>query len=79
MSDLLARLIQAGTPADLVAEVARELARAEVAQEAIQKRRANDRERTNRRRGNVTSRDNTGHDVTERDPSLSPSPLCGSS
>lgn len=66
MSDLLARLIQAGTPADLVAEVARELARAEVAQEAIQARREKDAERQRRRRdkrdGNVTSRDNT--DVT---------------
>jgi hypothetical protein len=54
---LLARLIEAGTPADLVAEVARELARAEVAQEAIATRRAADRERQQRRRDNVTSRD----------------------
>jgi hypothetical protein len=68
VSDLLARLIAAGTPADLVAEVARELARAEVAQEAIQQRRAKDNARQARRRGmlveetedHVMSRDNTG-------------------
>lgn len=63
MSDLLARLIEAGTPANLVAEVARELARAEVAQEAIEARRSADRERQNRRRNNVMSRDTA--DVTD--------------
>lgn len=71
MSDLLARLIEAGTPAALVAEVARELARAEVAQEAITTRREADRERQARRRHNVTSRD--AMDVTDT-PALSPSP-----
>jgi len=60
-ADLLARLIAAGTPADLVAEVARELARAEVANEAIEARRARDRERQERRR-HVMSRDTS--DVT---------------
>ncbi len=54
-------------------------ARAEVAKEAIEARRAADRGRQQRRRGNVTSRDITGHSVTTRDvtgdPSLSPSPL----
>lgn len=76
MSDLLARLIAAGTPADLVAEVALELARAQAAQEAIETRRANDRERSARR--HVKSRDITGYNVTTRDvtgePLPSPSP-----
>lgn len=73
MSTLLARLIAAGTPADLVAEVALELARAQAAQEAIERRRANDRERSTRR--HVKSRDNTGDNVTQRDkPSLSRPP-----
>lgn len=67
---LLARLIEAGTPADLVAEVARELARAEVAQEAIEQRRSKDRERQQRRRDNVTSRDTA--DVTETTPPSAP-------
>ena len=64
MSDLLARLIESGTPAALVAEVARELARAEVAQEAIDARREKDRQRqqAKRERDNVMSRDTT--DVT---------------
>lgn len=77
MSDLLARLIAAGTPADLVAEVALELARSQAAQEAITERRAKDRERqaAKRQRDNVTSRDITGCSVTERDnPLPSPSP-----
>lgn len=68
---LLARLIEAGTPAELVAEVARELARAEVAQEAIEQRRSKDRERQARRRDNVMSRDTA--DVTDAPP-LSPFP-----
>jgi hypothetical protein len=61
MSDLLTRLIEAGTPGHLVAEVARELARAEVEREAIEARRSADRERQARRR-NVMSRDTA--DVT---------------
>lgn len=68
---LLARLIEAGTPADLVAEVAMELARAKVSQEAIETRRSADRERQARRRDNVTSRDTA--DVTA-DPALSRPP-----
>lgn len=68
---LLARLIEAGTPAELVAEVARELARAEVAQEALESRRSKDRDRQSRRRGHVMSRDNA--DFTQPPtPSLSP-------
>lgn len=70
MSDLLARLLSAGTPPDLVAEVAMELARAEAAKEAISERRYRDRQRQaeKRARDNVTSRDTV--DVTG-DPSLS--------
>lgn len=68
MSDLLTRLIAAGTPADLIAEVAMLAARAEVDREAIESRRAKDRERQNARRGNVTSRDT--QDVTDETPSL---------
>lgn len=82
MSDLLARLIEEGTPAELVAEVAMLLAERKIAGEAIENRRAKDRARQNKRRGvaaceveapqdNVTSRDITGQSVTERDPSLS--------
>lgn len=66
MSDLLTRLIEAGTPGHLVAEVAKELARAEVEREAIEARRAADRERQARRRSNVTSRDTA--DVTNEAP-----------
>ena len=68
--ELLARLIDAGTPADLVAEVAAELARAEASREAVEQRRASDRERQQRRR-HAMSRDITAENVTP--PSLSPS------
>lgn len=79
MSDLLARLIAEGTPAELVAEVAMLLAEKQVASEAISKRRAADSARQEKRRAmlkgeedNVTSRDITGQHVTKRDePSLS--------
>lgn len=72
MSDLLARLLSAGTPPELVAEVAMELARAEAAKEAIEQRRLNDRTRQaeRRARNNVTSRDTA--DVTDAPLSLSP-------
>ena len=57
---LIARLIEAGTPADLIEEVAMLLAE----QKALEKRRANDRQRQQERRyrasGHVTSRDVTG-------------------
>jgi hypothetical protein len=43
--ELLARLIEAGTPAALVAEVAMELARAQAIQEVAEQRKAKDRER----------------------------------
>ena len=77
-ADLLARLIEAGTPAALVAEVAMLAARADAAGEAIEKRRAVDRDRQTRRR-HATSRDITLDSVTARDitdePSPSPPPL----
>ncbi len=70
MSDLLARLIAAGTPADLIAEVAMLAARAEVDKEAIEARRSKDRDRQAARR-HVTSRDIA--DVA--DVTLDPAPL----
>ena len=75
MSDLLARLLSAGTPPELVAEVAMELARAEAAKEAISERRHRDRLRQSekRARDNVMSRDTAEiHDVTDKPLSLSP-------
>jgi len=42
---LLTKLLEAGTPPELVGEVAMALARAEAAQEILEKRRAKDRER----------------------------------
>lgn len=71
-ADLLRRLIEAGTPAELVAEVA--LLVGEVG--ALERRRKSDRQRQANRR-HVTSRDNA--DVTLRDgqcvtPSLDVSP-----
>ena len=89
MSDLLARLIAAGTPADLIAEVAMEIARADVVRrqeaeeaERKEKRRADNarrqREFKARNRSEVTqgNADNAlpaSANVTE--PALSPSPL----
>jgi hypothetical protein len=58
---LLARLIEAGTPAVLVAEVASELARYQAQADALEKRRANERDRK------AKSREVTGHDVTTLD------------
>jgi hypothetical protein len=67
---LVAKLIEAGTPAELVEEVAMLLAEKRLAEKAIEKRRTSDNARQSRRR-NVTSRDITLDNVTERDPSLS--------
>lgn len=67
-SALLAKLIEAGTPAELVAEVAVELGRAHAEHELIERQREKNRERQRRFRShdvtecNVTQRD-------ERDPS----------
>lgn len=44
-ADLIRRMIEAGTPADIIADVAAELARGEAARELIEGRRAKDRER----------------------------------
>lgn len=60
---LLARLVAAGTPADLVGEVALLIAKAQL----LEERKANDRERKERQRANPMSREVTGqpgHDVT---------------
>uniref|UniRef100_UPI002FDE8096 hypothetical protein n=2 Tax=Sphingobium yanoikuyae TaxID=13690 RepID=UPI002FDE8096 len=77
-TDLLARLIAAGTPADLVAEVAMLAAQADTDRAAIQSRRAADRDRSARR--HARSRDDTLDHVTTRDvtgasPSPAPSPF----
>ncbi|WP_148649261.1 hypothetical protein [Novosphingobium barchaimii] len=75
MSNLLARLIEAGTPAELVGEVAMLLAE----QKVLENRRANERERKAKQRAghvedvecHVTSRDGTGQAGTSQDnPSL---------
>lgn len=65
MNDLIARLIASGTPAGLVAEVAMELGRAQGERDALERRRASDRERQQAKRAadkvdcHVTSRDVT--------------------
>jgi hypothetical protein len=64
--DILTRLIEAGTPAALVAEVAAALARASADRDAIEGRRTRDRERQASRR-HAMSRDVTLDDVTSRD------------
>jgi hypothetical protein len=72
---LLAKLIEAGTPADLIAEVAVELARAQATQETLDHKRAKDAERQRRHR---ESRDVTSCHVTSQEkgfPKVSPAPL----
>lgn len=64
-ADLLTKLIAAGTPAELVGEVAMALARAEASAQALERRRRSDRERQRDRRG--ASRDITLDGVTARD------------
>jgi hypothetical protein len=66
-AELISRLIAAGTPADLVAEVAMELGRAAGEREALAKRRASDAARKQDERERKRSRDVTGQDVTGRD------------
>jgi len=79
VNDLLARLIAAGTPAHLVAEVAMELGRAQGERDALERRRSSERERQQAKRErdrHVMPRDVTDvTSVTEEAPSLSPSPL----
>lgn len=79
---LIQRLIEAGTPAALVAEVAMELGKADAERAAIAKRRADDAARQAKRRsGHVTSRDTAGpksRDVTghhDEPPPTEPNPL----
>lgn len=67
MSDLVARLIAAGTPPDLIGEVAMLVARSEIDREAIEARRSKDRDRQANRR-HVMSRDTA--DVTDTPPVL---------
>lgn len=82
-TDLLARLITAGTPADLVAEVAMALAEAKSDAAAIQRRRDRDADRQAakraRDRADAASRNVTAANVTSRDSadvsSPAPSPL----
>jgi hypothetical protein len=59
ISALLARLIESGTPAELVAEVAMELARAEAIQEQAERRKAKDRERKRLPRNSEESTETT--------------------
>ena len=66
-ADLLQRLIESGTPAALVAEVALEFGRAQVEREILAKRRQSERDRKAR------SRSVTGSHVTERDTADNPS------
>lgn len=62
---LLAKLIEAGTPAELVAEVAMELARSGVVHELVEKKRAYDREYQRERRKDRTMSYDT-NDVVEK-------------
>ncbi len=70
-TDLLKRLILAGTPAELVAEVAQALTHAVAASTAIDRRRERDaarqQDRRDRLKAEAASRDVTGHNVTSRD------------
>jgi hypothetical protein len=66
---LLARLIEAGTPAELVGEVAMELARAQAIQEQAEKRKTKDRER---KRNSADSTENA--EIQENPCSLEVSP-----
>jgi hypothetical protein len=64
---LIAKLIAAGTPAELVAEVAMELGRAQAAADALEQRRRNDRERKAKSR-DVAGRHGTGRDTADLSP-----------
>jgi len=69
-ADLVALMAEAGTPPELLAAVAQRLFAGETAQEAIDARRANDRDRKARK-----SREVTGTDVTDAEITNSPFPL----
>jgi hypothetical protein len=61
---LLEKLIDAGTPAALVAEVAMQLARAEALQQAAEQRKAKDRERKRVPRNSTESEE--GAEIPEK-------------
>lgn len=73
-ASLIARLVAAGTPADLIGEVAMALGRAEADQVAIAARREADRVRKEKQRCHVTSQGVTGSHVTSRDQEDAPAP-----
>ncbi|ASK88482.1 hypothetical protein [Sphingorhabdus sp. SMR4y] len=64
---LLARLIEAGTPAELIEEVAMMIAEKKVSEKAVEDARAKARERQARKRERDASRDVTQHNVTDCD------------
>lgn len=64
---LLARLIEAGTPAELIEEVAMMIAEKRAAEKAVQEAREKARDRQARKRERDLSRDVTQHNVTEGD------------
>jgi hypothetical protein len=70
---LLAKLIEAGTPADLVAEVAAEMGRAQAIQEQVERRRAKDRARKVPR--NSTESEESAEFHQKGFPEVSPAPL----
>jgi hypothetical protein len=70
---LLAKLIEAGTPADLVAEVAAEMGRAQAIQEQVERRRAKDRARKVPR--NSTESEESAEFQQKGFPEVSPAPL----
>lgn len=74
-TELLKRLAAAGTPIELIAEVAAEMGRLEGECAALDKRRAGERRRKHEQREReAMSRDVTGQDVTGRDSEDAPSP-----
>jgi hypothetical protein len=74
-ASLIARLAAEGVSPELLGEVAMALATAQAAAQAIERRRATDRERqAKRRESHVMSRDVTGQTVTPRTAPNDPSP-----
>lgn len=75
-ANLIQRLIEAGTPAALVAEVAMELAKAQAERDILESRRKNERDRKAKSR-DVTGQHGTSQDIRDNPPSplsLSPTP-----
>jgi hypothetical protein len=71
---LIAKLLEAGTPAELVAEVAMELARAQAAVETTERRRDKDRERKRALRNSTESEEGAEQGSLEVSPLASPFP-----